>query len=242
MKNLQKTALGIAFSLVVSLPAFANYSEFDLKGTVDNSISVQVFDSANNLFSGNDNTTSIPAIQFGHVNTLGQKNEAHIGEGIVGVSAVNRFFSYSSDGTSGMLQPSGTLAPAGSQIIGGFFGIEMPGGAIRVQVDSMASSGSNLNVSYTTMTGTPPDLVLSNSTVPMSGAFPPPTGGAVVIKAGLSNIPIAGTGGLVSSSPIQNGVPGRLGMNIGVLALNAAAQGNLVDGAFTGRVRFTATP
>lgn len=245
MRNIQKAVLGTVFALTATLPALADYSQFDVKGTLDNSISVQVFDSAGTLFSGNDNTTTIPAIQFGKVNTSGQIDPANIGTGIGGVP-VNASAAFVNNGSSGSLAVPGINPPAGSNVIGGLFAIQAPGGSIRVQVDSMASASSNLSVSYTTMAGTPPDLVLANPNVSLTGGAFPPASGVAIIQAGSSNILIAGTGGstggAVSSSPIANGPASRLGMNIGVLAFNAAGGGTLTDGSFTGRVKFTATP
>ena len=105
MTNIKKLFLGTVLALAATLPALADYSQFDVKGTLDNSISVQVFDPSNTLFSGNDNTSTIPAILFGKVNTSGQAVPGFIGSGIAG-NSVNTFAALVSNGSTGYMQNS----------------------------------------------------------------------------------------------------------------------------------------
>ena len=55
MHKIKKTFLMSLFAMSVSAPAFANYSVIDVAGIMDNSITVQILDSANNVIGANDN-------------------------------------------------------------------------------------------------------------------------------------------------------------------------------------------
>lgn len=243
MRKFQKVILGSVISLSASLPALANYTQFDVKGTLDNSITIEVYDSSNTLFSGNDNSTVIPEILFGKVNTSGRAVAGQIGTGFGGI-AVNTFLAFMDNGTTGSLVPSGINPGPGQTLKGGYFGIHSTGGSVRVRVDSMASASTNISVDYTTQTGTPPDLVLSKYDVSFPGPVPAfgVNTGVSILSPGSTGRKIAGAGGEVTTDPVANGLPGQLGLNIGLLAFNAAGGGSLGDGAFAGRVKFTATP
>ncbi|RYZ96085.1 MAG: hypothetical protein EOP47_24585 [Sphingobacteriaceae bacterium] len=241
MRNVQKTVLGIIFALATSLPALADYSEFDVTGILESSLSVTIYNSSDVVFSeDNSKNATVPSIDFGKINTLGQKNLSNFGTGING-NVPNVFATLMSDGK---LQVPGT-APTGSLTVsGGLYAIETTGGAIRVQVDSTLPSGANLIATYKTQgPNTPPDLVLTNAAQATSLA---PTG-QNLFSANMVSIPpdtsgdviIAGTNGAISPSRIMNGPTNRLAMNIGLLAYNSVG---LADGTFTGRVRFTAVP
>lgn len=232
MKKFQKVISGLAFSLIVATPALADYSQVDLIGTLDNSISVRILDSASTQVAGNNNTT-VPTIDFGSVNIAGIQNGV-AGTGVGGVP-VNVFLGLDSAGT---FYNAATNAPPNGIAGGaGLFGIKNAGGTIKIEVISSASSSSNLAASYITQTGSPPDVILADATTTNWVAGSSITASTnSIIPAGMANQALRGTGGSLSTIKVSNTTP--LSLNIGVVP-NA---GLTTQGAWKGRLKFTATP